>query len=146
MLKEKNKWWKGVRWQYVISFQCSDGMECILCDAFRHVLRLVLVCFNIQIHYVNLRFSLLYNLFNILIMTWLQKQKKKKKIIWEEDEGDGKVVCTQQLKRKMNGWMMRNWNESEKPNETNHRHSIVWLLLCCCVVAAFLSIDIILFF
>lgn len=35
-----------------------------------------LVCFNIQIHYANLQFSLLYNLFNILIMTWLLQKKK----------------------------------------------------------------------
>lgn len=132
MLREVNRWWKGVRWQYVISFSVWYGMylmcRILSCPSFGSVYS------NIQIHYANLRFSLLYNLFNILIMTWLQK--KRKKIIRKVKRGWGSVLTA--IEKKNERINAGEIGMNRRPNQTDSIH-IHWFGCCVALLRCYLQ-------
>lgn len=87
-----------------------------------------LVCFNIQIHYANLRFSLLYNLFNILIMTWLLQMERRGATLYITIEKKNERMNAVELE-----WV-RGWT---KRNIDTFNGLVVVALLCCYLSTSF---------
>lgn len=122
-------------------------MECILCVAFHHVFYVFCLFYlNIRIHYANLRVFIVVQFVqhfdNDLAA---EKRKEKTKTNKMKRMKRKRKHYTQQLKRKMNGWMPGNGNESEGKRKWNidiqwfgccyitlYGHQFIFLIFTCC--------------